>query len=189
MEKSGRGSLVAGGIAAALLVAAVAVKLGHDQGADPARVLTLLSFGLLLTVLGNLVPKIAPVADGRSDLRHRGAGRVLVITGIGLLATALVAHPDLALVAGSVLGASGLALAGVVFFFGQDRKETPTMSFRTSHIRRAILLLFVGLGGAFGLIVLDRLFGDQVAQWSAVVWVLILGFVTVLTLPGISEKR
>ncbi|GGY41262.1 hypothetical protein [Parvularcula lutaonensis] len=189
MTTPGRASLIAGGIVLALLAAGVVTKLGIEGGDGAARLVTLSAFGLLLAVLGNLVPKIAPPADGASDLRQRSAGRTLFLTGLAVLATALIAPPGAALAAGSALGLLGLAFAGGTIFLSRSRKDHTTMSEKPSPISRAILLLFVGLGGAFGLIILDRLFGDQVAQWSAVVWVLILGFVAAATTTGLLGRR
>ncbi|NNU14993.1 hypothetical protein HK107_01475 [Parvularcula sp. ZS-1/3] len=189
MTKPGKASISVGIIALGLLLAGVAVKLAVGTSEGAPRLLTMGSFGLLLAVLGNLVPKLAPLRDGTSDFGYRNAGRVLFLTGLAVLGTALLAPAEVMLSAASLIGLVGLALAGFSALPSSRNKDTQSMPTRSDQMKTAILLLFVGLAGAFGLILLDRLFGDQVAQWSAIVWVLILGVVATTRLSDFKRRN
>lgn len=188
MTKPGKASISVGLVSLLLLFAAVALKLTFGSSEGAPKLLTMASFGLLLAVLGNLVPKLAPLKDGPSDFGYRNAGRVLFLTGLAVLGTALLAPAQVMLTTASLVGLAGLALAGFSALPGSRNKDPQAMPTRSDQMKTAILLLFIGLAGAFGLILLDRLFGDQVAQWSAIVWVLILGFVATTRLSDFKRR-
>lgn len=188
MSRPGSLSFVCAAVVFGLLVAGVTIKLVLPEAAGLAKTLTLSSFGLLLALLGNLVPKVAPVGAGVPDAAQRDAGRLLLIAGAALILFALIGPADLALLGGSAIGLLGLGLAAVALIFSKTEKRNSAMPKNPSPIRAMFLLLLVGLAGAFALILIDRMFGDQAAQWSAVVWVLILGVVTSATTIGLTRK-
>jgi len=169
-------------ISAALIVVAVlgtfaaaAMKITGSGTDDTARTVVLASFALLLGVIGNLLPKTSPEGDGVSASRWRQAGRVLCFTAATMFIFAAVWSGSHALLPSALMGMAGLLFVSFLFLQPLKRQERDLMKEPTRPAVAVALFLLVGVAGALALIILDHIFGDRVAQMSAVFWVLILG--------------
>ncbi|NRA29316.1 MAG: hypothetical protein HRU11_03560 [Parvularculaceae bacterium] len=184
-------------VSSALMILALIVtgmsalmKINNWATDDHVRTLLLLSFALLLAVIGNLLPKASPEGDHRSAARWRQAGRIVCFSGAAMAIFAIVWPGSHALLPAALIGLTGLSLVAFASSSLFRFKETLTMEQRSQSTSfRVAILLLIGIAGALGLIVLDSLFGDRVAQMSAIVWVLILGGASTWLTKDLLAKR
>lgn len=179
-------------IALALLGTAgsAVAKLNGWLPDDNARTALLLSFALLVGVTGNLLPKSSPMGDGLDAVGWRRAGRLLCFTAAAMLLFSIVWPGSHALLPTAIMGLVGLLLALCFSLLPHRSKEASAMKELDQNTPfRVSLLLLVGIAGALGLIVLDSLFGDRVAQMSAIIWVAILGAVSTWLAASKIAKR
>lgn len=188
MRSIGPASAIALGLSLSAFI--IGVVAGEVFGVRDLAVTSVsLGLGLLLTALGNLSPKTVPVGQQATMQTERNAGRVLVLGGVSVMVFALIGPPRLALTFGSIIGLISIVLAaGSLFLNYRSKTEGRTMS-KSTAARLAGLNLLVGLAAAFALILIDRSFGDQVAQWSAVVMVLIMGLVGSMALTVVRKAQ
>ena len=170
------------------LLAAFAALVGAKEvgllGPEPARRAVSALIGLLLVVCGNYLPKLtgAPSPDsgplGRAD---RAAGRLLMLTGLGFALIWVVAPLDWARSVGPLAGLGGGLLALTAWALAARRAEGGSARLAvlaTSTAARLAVAMIVGsILATFGLFEIDRLWGDQAAQWSAIILVMVLVFI------------
>lgn len=189
MIRIGAFSITLAGLVIVAMATGAAIELGTLGPSTLAKQLTLASLGLLMFVIGNLLPKTSPLGASAPEGAHRDAGRVLVIGGLAIALFALSGPADQALLFGAALGVLSLALCAAFLLPRADHEGTTDMNKKSAALRLTGLLLLVGLAGAFGLILIDKAFGDQVAQWSAIIWVLILGVAVTSGTIALSQKN
>jgi len=139
--------------------------------------------GLLLALCGNYLPKMTRTADadtavlGRAD---RAAGRILVLTGLGFAVLWLLAPLDVARALASMAGLACAALAVLAWIWTARRAANGpsqlAISATDTAARLALLMLVASIFLTFGLFEIDRIWGDRAAQWSAIVYIMLLVF-------------
>lgn len=180
----------------AVFAALVVAKEMNWIGAELARRAVSALIGVLLAVCGNYLPKLtgAPGADsgslGRAD---RAAGRLLMVTGLGFALIWVLAPLDwarsvspLAGLGGGLLALAAWANAARAAEGGPARLAISAMS---TAVRLAVATIVVSILATFGLFEIDRLWGDQAAQWSAIVLVMVLVFIGALPWVRAVSRR
>ena len=171
----------------ALLAAFAAMVIAKEMGwisAELARRAVSALIGLLLVVCGNYLPKLtgAPSPDsgplGRAD---RAAGRLLMVTGLGFALIWVLAPLDWARSASPLAGLGGGLLALAAWALAARRAEGGSahlaISATGTAARLAVAMIVGSILATFGLFEIDRLWGDQAAQWSAIILVMVLVFI------------
>lgn len=166
-----------GGVLAGILMIAAARETGLIAP-DLGKRLGAAMIGMMLAVCGNILPKIA----GRLELGRRtaaayaaadrGVGWALVFLGGLYAAVWLFAPLEYAAMVASALGLGGLALTVVLWATRVNSTEPHAyVGLLTSPSGLGRLTVLFLIGGVFGaglLIQIDAIFGDQIAQWTAV---------------------
>lgn len=171
----------------ALLAAFAAIVVAKEMGwlgAESARRAVSALMGLLLVVCGNYLPKMtgAPGQDagtlGRAD---RAAGRLLMLTGFGFALIWALAPLGWARSVSPLAGLGGGLLALGAWAWAARRAEggSARLAARTTGtaVRLAVAMIVGSILATFGLFGIDRLWGDQAAQWSALILVMMLVFI------------
>lgn len=140
--------------------------------------------GLLLVVCGNYLPKLtgAPSPDsahlGRAD---RAAGRLLMMTGLGFALIWILAPLDWARSVSPLAGLGGGLLALAAWALAARRAEggASRLAARATGtaVRLAVATIVGSVLATFGLFEIDRLWGDEAAQWSSIILVMLLVFI------------
>lgn len=171
----------------ALLAAFAAMVIAKEMGwisDEPARRAVSALIGVLLIVCGNYLPKLtgAPGPDsgplGRAD---RAAGRLLMVTGLGFALIWVLAPLDWARSVSPLAGLVGGLLALAAWALAARRAEGGSarlaISATGTAARLAVAIIVGSILATFGLFEIDRLWGDQAAQWSAIILVMVLVFI------------
>lgn len=170
-----RSSLLAGGTILAFCLALAVGKKLDLMTAETARQVAGLGFAVLLIAGGNALPKlVTPVgedahAHGRAQRADRRAGAALVIAGIVEIGAWLLLPDQVALVGSAVAAIAGCGLAAALLARGGRLRPHPASA------RGSLFQIVLALGWVGVLFLLDFAFGDAVAQWSAVVFILLQG--------------
>jgi ABC-type Fe3+-siderophore transport system permease subunit len=167
-------------IAFAAIIAAKEFNL-VDQAFARRGVSALL--GLLLAVCGNYLPKLTrqPDADtallGRAD---RAAGRVLILTGLAFSVIWLAAPLGTATAIASIVGLLGASACIAVWAWIARRAEGGSarmaITATDTAVRAAVAMIVLSIFVTFGIFEIDRIWGDQAAQWSAIIFSLMIAF-------------
>lgn len=176
----------AGAVLAAILVIAVSRETGLVHP-DLGKRLGAAMIGLMLSVCGNILPKIARRLDlGRETAAalgaaDRSAGRVLLASGLLYAAIWLLAPLDRAALGASCAGLGGMLLAlGVWLWPVREMGRDARAGAVNGAALAGRLTVFCLIGGVFFaslLIQIDAVFGDEVAQWTAVVFAIAMPIV------------
>jgi hypothetical protein len=174
-------------VAVLLVLAAMAViVVGKEAGwldAEFARRGVSVSLGFLLVVCGNYLPKLTrkPDADtallGKAD---RAAGRILILTGLAFSVIWIVAPLATATAMASIVGLVG-AFAAIGIWIWTSRRA-PGGSARLAitatdtAVRAAVAMIMLSIFVTFGIFEIDRLWGDAAAQWSAIIFSMMIAF-------------
>ncbi len=166
-----------GVVLAAILSLAAARETGLIDP-DPGKRLGAAMIGLMLAVCGNILPKIARRLEmGRETAASfaaadRHAGWILVLSGVLYAAVWLAAPLERAALGASCVGLGGLLLAlGLWLWRVRPTGPCGHPGLLTTTAMAGRLTVFLLIGGVFCagmLIQIDAVFGDQIAQWTAV---------------------
>lgn len=181
-----------------VVLAAIAglVVLRELELVDPVWVKRLggMLLGAVLVATGDLLPKfIGPVAgrEPGAGARERWAGRIAVLAGLVVFALFLVAPLNWAarvsavVVLVAVPATSTTIIAKALRAFAPIESAT-TQQLRAQAVRLALLYILISLVAAFGMILMDEIWGDYAAKWAAIAFTLIL---PVITCAGIVIAR
>ena len=187
----------------AILAFAVARELGAVDS-DAARRVVAIGFGVMLIVIGNVLPKLVrPLRAHGNDASRvlaadRFAGRTLVLAGIAFIALWALAPADHVMRISALAGLAAFGLVAVSqirLAFRADRRgrSQPTAadadasdSSGVAAVRLALLYLLHGLLWVLAMFLADSVWGDRAAPW------LIVGFVlanSVLVLVHLTRHR
>lgn len=154
-----------------------------------------LTIGLMLIMAGNYLPKfVLPLSDRAYRVpallsAERFSGWVLVLTGLVYAIVLIIAPIDDALFRASLVGLAGFGLVVInwVRIFASpavrdlDIRETAT---RLSPARMATLSILNAILWVLAMFVTDAIWGDQAAQWLAIIFVIVNGVFAV----GLSSR-
>jgi hypothetical protein len=189
----------------AVLAAVVAVAVGRRTGMlepELAKRSGVLTFGIMLAVLGNYLPKfVVPWSTPATVAARRFAGWVFVVAGGAYVAACLLAPMPQAVVASSVIGIGAFVLAGANWMrvvghtaplasaageaTGDAQAPAPPDEDLAVGFVRAAPLILLGLFFAFVMFLTDALWGDDVVEWMAVGYCLAIG----IWLPFLKSGR
>lgn len=168
-----------------VLAAIVVIAVARETGAiapDTGKRLGAAMIGLMLSVCGNILPKIARRLElGRETAAalaaaDRDAGRILVLFGLLYAAVWVFAPLERASAGASCVGLGGLLSAlGVWLWRARQTALDGTQGRPTGAAVVGRLTVFYLIGGVVGaglLLQIDAVFGDQFAQWTAVGFVI-----------------
>ena len=159
--------------------------------------------GVVLILTGNILPKfVLPLAVRKGGPKwmtelERFAGWAFFITGFVFGLAWLIVPLPYAKVVSSTLGLLGcLVVCGVWLWrtwprpFGLGRPEVESLSQKTyqqaAEGRRTIICLIHAVVWVFIILLMDAIWGDHAAQWTAVLFVLANG---ILLNRGVSSSR
>lgn len=140
--------------------------------------------GLLLCVLGNYLPKLT--AQPGPDTAHlaradRIAGRMLMATGLVFAVIWIAAPLGMARTFSPLVGLAGVLAAVISWVIAARRAQAGAAGLARSAtataVRLSVSMMIGAIFATFGLFEIDRLWGDQAAQWSAMILVLMIGFI------------
>ena len=153
-------------------------------GSDPARRAVSALMGVLLALCGNYLPKLtaAPSANSAHLARaDRAAGRLLMATGLAFALIWIAAPLDWARTTSPLAGRAGGLLALTAWAFAARRAEGGAADMAASAFSTAARLGVLTITGSilatFGLFEIDRRWGDEAAQWTAIIYVMVLVFI------------
>ena len=139
--------------------------------------------GLLLVVCGNYLPKLTrkPDADtallGKAD---RAAGRVLMLTGLAFSVIWLAAPLEMATAIASIVGLAGAFACFGIWAWTARRAEGGSarlaITATDTAVRAAVAMIVLSIFVTFGIFEIDRIWGDQAAQWSAIIFSMMIVF-------------
>jgi hypothetical protein len=182
----------------AVLVAVVTVAVGRRTGMlepELAKRLGVVVFGIMLAVLGNYLPKfVVPGSTPATVAARRFAGWVFVVAGGAYVATCLLAPMPQAVVASSIIGIGAFVLAGANWLrVVRHTERVQTASGEATVDGRTLPGLVVQQGGphillglffVFVVFLADALWGDAVARWMAVGYLVAIGIATPCLVAG-----
>ncbi|MGB3626435.1 MAG: hypothetical protein WA989_11415 [Henriciella sp.] len=167
-------------IAAAILAFGVAKKTGMLDP-DLARRGVAIMLGLMLVVTGNYVPKLrlfqASGGQAGTSAVDRFAGWTFVLSGIAFITTWVFAPIGSAMLASPMIGAAGFLLVLARWIAWGDRSGASTNGSalpKVTPARAAIFMLLASLLWTFAIFFADTIWGDSVAQWMAMGFVIAL---------------
>jgi hypothetical protein len=170
-----------GTVMAAMLAFGVAKRTGALDP-DLARRGAAAMLGLMLIVTGNYIPKLrlfqpSGTQTGASAV-DRFAGWTLVAAGLAFIGIWLLAPIDTAMLASPMIGAAGLLLVLARWLiWGERTGGTGSVLPRPTPARAATFMLLLSLLWTFAIFFADTIWGDGVAQWMAMGFIIALGAV------------
>ena len=174
-------------IAVVLLMAAFAVIVIGKEGnwLDPefARRGVSALLGGLLMVCGNYLPKLTRKPDSDTALlgkADRAAGRMLILTGLGFSGIWIFAPLATATAIASIAGLVGaVASSGIWAWTARHAvggSARLAISATDTAVRASVAMIVICIFFTFGIFEIDRIWGDQAAQWSAIIFSLMIVF-------------
>lgn len=167
-----------------LLLVFAGFALGKEFGMvdnDTARKGVSIVIGLMLIVCGNYLPKMTFAAgahDPELMKADRLAGWIIVLTGLAFTLVWIFLSIEQASVTGPALGLFGaIATIGVWAWTSRHVKDrfARLYSVQTS-LRLAVMMIIVSLFFVMVIFQVDRIWGDEAAQWLAIIFTLFLTF-------------
>jgi len=172
-------------IAVVVLIATFAVLVVGKENAwldpDLAKRGVSALLGMLLIVCGNYLPKLTrkPDADtallGKAD---RAAGRVLILTGLAFSAIWIIAPLAMATAIASIVGLVGAFACFGTWAWTARRAEGGSarlaITATDTAVRAGVAMIVLSIFFTFGIFEIDRIWGDQAAQWSAIIFALMI---------------
>jgi hypothetical protein len=165
-----------------LFAVMMAIAIGKETGVIENHVAKRgvgIILGLMLIVVGNLLPKFRLFDSPRSDpaqtlAAERFAGWVFVVTGAAYsIIWAFVPMPSVMLVS-SIVGLSSFALVALDWIRRAVATKASTATrpaMEASYIKRTLLgTMLLTLGWGFAIFLVDYIWGDDVSQWVAIVF-------------------
>lgn len=139
------------------------------------------AFGLMMILTGNVIPKLVlPVGtEGQGAAGALAAERLVawtfVLTGFVCTALWLFAPADHVMLVSSALGLCTFAVAGLYWLIQTSARSGRYDDQVPLRARFGILLLLHTLAWCFAIFGADAIWGDTVAQWLAMVFVVVNG--------------
>lgn len=167
-----------------LMIAMIVVVFGNETGyLDPfvSKRAVGVILGLVLIFSANAIPKLhwLGTSENPAQLRsaERFAGWMLVLGGIASGLVWVFAPIDLVLWLGPLTGLSAFAIV----LLNTLRVSRSTMVGRSiPKPVFALSLIMLSVAWAMAIFIVDNIWGDQVSQWAAIIFVMVLVFVTSL---------
>lgn len=182
-------------IAAGILALGVAKKAGILEP-DLARKGVAVMLGLMLVVTGNYVPKLRlfQASGGQAGMSSidRFAGWTFVTSGLAFIGVWIFAPIDEAMFVSPVIGAAGFLLVMARWLAWGDKSGSSANGSvlpRATPARAAIFMLLASLFWTFAIFFADTLWGDRVAQWMAMGFIIVLGALTPFIVAAMRRAK
>ncbi|MCI4644677.1 MAG: hypothetical protein MRY64_07840 [Hyphomonadaceae bacterium] len=178
-----------------MMIFAVAKKTGYADPAFAKRGAAAM-LGLMLVIAGNFVPKMRLFQPAKGNLAgasavDRFAGWVFVICGLAFSTVWLFAPLDKAMLGSPMIGVAGFLLV-LARWLSWRRGQAGSLVPSFTPGRALVGLLLLSILWAFAIFFVDAIWGDAVAQWTSIVFIIILGGALpflVLLAQGKSKAR
>lgn len=159
--------------------------------------------GAMLLIMGNLLPKFAvPTSLQNLDPRRfmaaeRFAGWVFVLAGVAAMASSVLLPLDRMLAVEAVIGVAAFGIVALAWVVLTRGGPVPTLAelapdgpadATSPRSRTGILLILHGLFWVFMIFLIDSIWGDQAAQWTAIIFALVTAVLVSVKLPKLIGR-